>query len=51
MVNSTVTMLILLGFYAVILLQAAWERNWYRDFLVAIIISLAVLGMTAKGKG
>lgn len=41
-------MLILLLFYTVILLAALWERNYWRAlyFLGAIVISIAVLGMT-----
>lgn len=48
--NSTVTMYILLGFYALIMLQAAWERNWWRAmyFVGAIVISISVLAMTLK---
>lgn len=48
--NSTLVMWILLAFYAGILLLAATERNWYRAmyFVGAIIISLAVMGMTSK---
>ena len=48
--NSTVTMYILLGFYAVIAVQALREHNWWRAmyFVGAIIISVAVLGMTIQ---
>lgn len=49
--NSTTTMYILLGFYAVITVQAMVERNWWRAmyFVGAIIISVSVLAMTLKG--
>lgn len=48
--NSTLTMYILLGFYAVITVQALWERNWWRAmyFVGAIIISVPVLAMTIQ---
>lgn len=36
--NSTITMYILLAFYALITVQALWERNWWR--------SVSVLAMT-----
>ena len=40
----------LLVFYVCILAVAAWERNWWRClyFLGAIMISIAVLGMTTR---
>lgn len=49
--NSTTTMYVLLGFYAVIMVQAACEKNWCRAwyFVGAIIISISVLAMTLKG--
>lgn len=49
--NSTTTMYVLLGFYVLIMLQAAWEHNWWRAmyFVGAIVISVSVLGMTLKG--
>ena len=48
--NSTSVMWLLLAFYAVIMLLAANERNWFRAmyFCGAIIISLAVMGMTTE---
>ena len=48
--TSTWTMYCLLVFYAVILVAAIVERHWWRAlyFLGAIIISIAVLGMTWK---
>lgn len=48
MTASTWIMLALLVFYAVIMLLAAWERNWWRAmyFAGAIVISVSVLGMT-----
>ena len=51
--NSTHTMLILLAFYFVIMAQSLLEKNWYRGlyFLGAIIISVAVIGMTEKEAG
>lgn len=51
--TSTWTMYALLAFYVAILLASACERNWWRClyFLGAIIISVAVLGMTAKARG
>jgi len=47
---STWIMLILLVFYAVIMVSASIERNWWRAlyYLGAIVISVAVLGMTRK---
>ena len=49
--NSTVTMYILIGFYAIITVQALSERNGWRAmyFVGAIIISISVLAMTLKG--
>ncbi len=51
--NSTVTMYILIGFYAIIVVQALCERpcNWWRAvyFVGVIIISVSVLAMTSKG--
>ena len=49
---SSWTMYVLLLFYVAILLAALWERNYWRClyFLGAIIISVAVLGMTAKAR-
>lgn len=43
-------MYVLLAFYAVILLLAAYERNWWRSlyYLGALVISVAVLGMTER---
>ena len=43
---STGVMYLLIVIYAVILLAAMWERNYWRClyFLGAIIISIAVLG-------
>lgn len=48
--NSDRIMYALLVFYAAILLAALWERNYWRAlyFLGAIVISIAVLGMTDK---
>ncbi len=48
---STRLMLALIAAYALIAGTAAYERNWYRAlyFAGAILISVAVLGMTAKG--
>ena len=48
--TSTWTMYALLVFYAAILLAALWERNYWRAlyFVGAIVISIAVLGMTWK---
>ena len=45
---STWTMYALLVFYAAILIASLAERNWWRAiyFLGAIVISIAVLGMT-----
>ena len=45
-------MYVLLVFYSAILVAAIHERNWWRAlyFVGAIVISVAVLGMTAKGK-
>jgi uncharacterized membrane protein len=45
-------MFVLLFFYLAVLLAAMWERNWWRAlyFLGAIVISVAVLGMTWKTK-
>ena len=47
---STNVMLALLVFYAIITVLAACERNWWRVlyFVGAIIISVAVLGMTER---
>lgn len=47
---STWTMYALLVFYAVIMVAAMYERNWWRAlyFLGAIVISIAVLGMTER---
>jgi membrane-associated HD superfamily phosphohydrolase len=47
---STATMLVLIAIYAVIVVFAVLERNWWRVlyFVGAIVISVAVLGMTAK---
>jgi glucose-6-phosphate-specific signal transduction histidine kinase len=41
-------MYVLLVFYVAILFAALWERNYWRAlyFLGAIVISIAVLGMT-----
>ena len=46
--TSTLTMYILIGFYVLIMLQAGYERNWWRSlyYLAAILISISVLGMT-----
>ena len=46
--NSTRIMFVLIGFYAVIAVFAAHERNWWRAlyYLSAILISIAVMGMT-----
>lgn len=50
--NSTLTMYILIGFYAIIVAQALCERpcNVWRAvyFVGAIIISISVLAMTSK---
>ena len=48
MSGSTMVMWILIGFYAVVMALAAWERNWWRSlyYFAAILISLAVMGMT-----
>lgn len=48
--NSTLTMYVLLGFYALITVQALCEHNWWRAmyFVGAIIISISVLAMTLK---
>ena len=45
-------MWILIGFYAVVMALAAWERNWWRSlyYFAAILISLAVMGMTTEGQ-
>lgn len=50
MSGSTAVMWILIGFYAVVLVLAACERNWYRSlyYFAAILISLAVMGMTTE---
>ena len=47
---STNIMYALLAFYALILVAALLERNWWRAlyFLGAIVISIAVLGMTER---
>ena len=47
---STTTMYVLLAFYVLIAVAAAWERNYWRAlyFIGAIIISIAVLGMTER---
>ena len=47
---STTTMIILMVFYLVIAVMAAWERNYWRClyFVGAIVISIAVLGMSEK---
>lgn len=47
---STIIMWVLIGFYAVIGVCAACERNWWRAlyFVGAIIITLAVIGMTGR---
>lgn len=46
--NSDRIMYALLVFYAAILIASLWERNYWRVlyFLGAIVISIAVLGMT-----
>ena len=51
--TSTWGMLALLVFYVAILVAALWERNWYRAlyYLGAIIISVAVMGLSANGAG
>jgi hypothetical protein len=48
--NSTVTMYILLAFYALITVQAAVEHNWWRAmyFVGAIIIGISVLAVTLE---
>ncbi len=48
--NSNLTMYILLGFYGIIVVQAAIERNGWRAlyFVGAILISISVLAMTFK---
>lgn len=48
MTTSTWTMYVLIAFYAVIMVAAAFEHNWWRSlyFFAAILISVAVLGMT-----
>ncbi len=50
---STSLMLALIAAYALIAATAAWERHWLRVlyFVGAILISVAVLGMTAKRSG
>ena len=47
---STKIMLALLVFYFAIMVAAMLERNWWRAlyFIGAIIISIAVLGMTER---
>jgi len=47
---STKIMLALLVFYAVIMVAAMFERNWWRAcyFVGAIVISISVLGMTER---
>ena len=46
--NSNLTMYILIGFYALIVVQAGIEHNWWRAlyFVGAILISISVLAMT-----
>jgi len=43
-------MILLIVAYAVIALFSCWERNWWRAvyYVGAIVISIAVLGMTAE---
>lgn len=50
---STWLMYLLIAEYICIALAAAWERNWLRVlyYLGATLISVAVLGMSAKVKG
>ena len=50
---STPLMLGLIIAYAVIAATAAWERNYWRAmyFVGAMVISVAVLGMTQKDQG
>jgi len=51
MLDSTVTMWVLIGFYAIIVVQSVIERRWHRAayFVGAIVISLSVLGMSREG--
>ena len=50
LLNSTNVMIVLLGFYLLIGLLAASERNWWRAlyYVGAIVISVAVLEMTTR---